>query len=156
MEVAVLYAAARSCNTTRGSSGSGTMRAPFRAAFISPREVTESYAVARYCKNVHCLGIKRLRLFYQEVTAICAARHAHHACATLACQLLFHYNAHMNAPYTKKTAAISFRLDAQIKADVEALARRENRSTANYLESLLKQHVNQKRKKPRTSRDAGA
>lgn len=56
----------------------------------------------------------------------------------------------------KKTAAISFRLDPQIKADVDELARRENRSTANYLQILLKQHVAQKTKKPRSPKGAGA
>jgi len=54
----------------------------------------------------------------------------------------------------RKTEALSQRIDPQLKADLEELARRENRSLANYVQTILRQHVEgvkKPRKRHRTS-----
>ena len=45
-----------------------------------------------------------------------------------------------------KTAAVSQRMDAQLKADLETLAASENRSLTNYIQTILKKHVETKKK----------
>lgn len=41
----------------------------------------------------------------------------------------------------RKTAALSQRIDPQLKADLEALAKSENRSLANYVQTILSRYV---------------
>lgn len=41
----------------------------------------------------------------------------------------------------RKTEALSQRIDPQLKADLEELAKRDNRSLANYVQNILRQHV---------------
>lgn len=41
----------------------------------------------------------------------------------------------------RKTAALSHRIDPQLKADLEALAKSENRSLANYVQTILSRYV---------------
>lgn len=47
---------------------------------------------------------------------------------------------------SKATAPLSIRIDAQLKADIEALAASDfGRSITNYVEMVLRQHVAAKR-----------
>lgn len=55
----------------------------------------------------------------------------------------------MNKKVADKSAAISFRLDPQIKADLESLAQQDDRSLANYLQRLLKEHTDGAKRKRR-------
>lgn len=49
-----------------------------------------------------------------------------------------------------KSATLTQRIDPQLKADLEELARREDRSLANYVQRVLQKHVAaQKLGKPR-------
>lgn len=41
----------------------------------------------------------------------------------------------------QKSAALSHRIDPQLKADLESLARSDDRSLANYIQRILQQHV---------------
>jgi predicted DNA-binding protein len=56
----------------------------------------------------------------------------------------------MHKEKSHKTAAISFRLDPQIKADLEDLARRQDRSLAYYVQKILQAHVDGVAKKHKT------
>jgi predicted HicB family RNase H-like nuclease len=47
----------------------------------------------------------------------------------------------------RKTEALSQRIDPQLKADLEALARSADRSLANYVQHILRQHVETAKKK---------
>lgn len=54
-------------------------------------------------------------------------------------------------PSDRQTAPINARIDAQLKADIEALAAQDhNRSISNYIEMVLRMHV--AAKKPKTSK----
>ena len=46
----------------------------------------------------------------------------------------------------RKTAALSHRIDPQLKADLEALAKSENRSLANYVQTILSRYVDNVKK----------
>jgi predicted transcriptional regulator len=47
-----------------------------------------------------------------------------------------------------KTLPFSMRLDPDLKAKLSKLADKENRSLTNYIETLLRQHVEAAEKKP--------
>jgi predicted HicB family RNase H-like nuclease len=47
----------------------------------------------------------------------------------------------------RKTEALSQRIDPQLKADLEELAKRDSRSLANYVQHVLRQHVESTKKK---------
>ncbi len=70
--------------------------------------------------------------------------------ALLPCQAHSPTFAHMNEPKPQKSAALSQRIDPQLKADLEALARSDDRSLANYVQRVLQQHVQTAKKKPKT------
>lgn len=52
-------------------------------------------------------------------------------------------------PKPNKTAALSHRIDPQLKADLEDLARSDDRSLANYVQRILQQHVEAAKKRKR-------
>lgn len=54
--------------------------------------------------------------------------------------------AHMTA---KKTAAMNMRIDPQVRADIAALAQSQDRSLANYVERILKAHIEAEKAKAR-------
>jgi predicted HicB family RNase H-like nuclease len=49
----------------------------------------------------------------------------------------------------KKTAVFNQRIDPQLKHDLEVLARSQDRSLAQYVQRVLKEHVAKATKKPR-------
>lgn len=51
----------------------------------------------------------------------------------------------------KKTAAMNMRVDPQLRADIELLARSDDRSIANYVERILKAHVEAEKKAQKTT-----
>lgn len=46
-----------------------------------------------------------------------------------------------------KTLPFSMRLDPEIKAQLQKLAEKQNRSLTNYIETLLRQHVEAEKKR---------
>ena len=62
-------------------------------------------------------------------------------------KLLLHTIAHMTKKPTRKTAPVSQRMDAQLKADLEALAKSDNRSLTNYIQTILQRHIQDAKKK---------
>lgn len=48
----------------------------------------------------------------------------------------------------RKSATLSQRIDPQLKADLEELARRDDRSLTNFVQHILKQAVAARKEKP--------
>ena len=46
-----------------------------------------------------------------------------------------------HGPKPRRTANLALRIDPQLKNDLEALAKRDDRSLANFIEHLLKRHT---------------
>lgn len=45
-----------------------------------------------------------------------------------------------------KTSNMSHRIDPQLKADIELLAKNHDRSATNYLQSVIRQHIEAEKK----------
>lgn len=45
-----------------------------------------------------------------------------------------------------KTSSMSHRIDPQLKADIESLAKAKERSATNYLQRVLREHVEAEKK----------
>lgn len=57
------------------------------------------------------------------------------------------YNAHMRAPAPKKLTPIAIRLDPDVRAGLEVLAKADDRTLSAYVHRVLKQHVERERAK---------